>query len=145
METNFRLTCAVMAWADATANLAIGGLRVRRCHSLIFDPPLATKVCCPALWSLGPTAHFGKSYNQVAANASIFQESKQTKESRDHSSTSPKREGVCCDTMLLHFWSTNLHCTGSHKPLLFGDRGNKNRIKDSGFPFMRDQKHIQTG
>lgn len=66
------------------------------------------------------------------------------KERRDHSSTSPKREGVCCDTMLLHFWSTNLHCTGSQKPLLFGDKGNKNRIKDSGFPFMRDQKHFQT-
>lgn len=102
-ETNFRLTCAVMAWADAAASLATGGLRVRGCHSLIFDPPLATKVCCPALRSLGPTAHFGKSYNQAAANASIFQESKQTKyflQGKQGSLLHPPHRGGC---LLWHY------------------------------------------
>ena len=30
------------------------------------------------------------------------------------SSTSPKGEGVYCDTVLLHIWSINLYCSGPH-------------------------------
>ena len=108
-DRDFRQTCAGTAWAEAADNLAAGGLKVRGCHSLIFDPPLATKVCCP-LRSLAPTAHFGKSCNQAAANASIFQESKQTKYFLQGKLRSllhrPQRGGCllhpCVATLLVH-------------------------------------------
>ena len=106
-------------------------------------PPRCAALLCGA-W--GPPPTLGKATIRRPQMLPFFRKankpSTSCKESRDHSSTRPTGEGVSCDTRLLHFWSTNLYCTGSHKPLLFGDRGNKNRIKDSGFLFMRDQKHF---